>query len=316
LKNCSKIKFNFWFGISYKILVINDYFGGDEDKHESQFLNTSEGYQQAQKLAREHYENFPVVSFFLPKEIRNDVAIIYWFARTADDFADEGTGGPQERISLLNFFESRLESLLNSEFNNSLELALFSTINNKKLTKTYFFDLLSAFKQDVNKKKYANFDEILDYCTRSANPVGRLILELNGIKNDDANRYSDKICTALQLTNFYQDTIIDFQKGRIYYSQDEMEKFEVDEKVFELRENNHNFQQLLKHNVDRAHIMFDEGKKIFNYLDGKLKLQIKWTVKGGEEILKKIRKEDYNVLSKRPELSKLEMIKLFFAFVK
>jgi squalene synthase HpnC len=279
-------------------------------------LNANEGYQQAQKLAKEHYENFPVVSFFLPKEIRNDVAIIYWFARTADDFADEGTGGVQERISLLNFFESRFEKLLNSEFNNSLELALFNTINKKKLTNSYFFDLLSAFKQDVEKNKYANFGEILDYCTRSANPVGRLILELNGIKNDDANSYSDKICTALQLTNFYQDTIIDFQKGRIYYSQDEMKKFEVDEKVFELSENNHNFQQLLKHNVDRTQAMFDDGKKIFGYLKGRLRLQLKWTVNGGEEILNKIRKSNYNVLVRRPELTKFDMIKLFFASVK
>ena len=275
-------------------------------------MDTSEGYQQAQKITQEHYENFPVVSFFLPKDIRNDIAIIYWFARTADDFADEGTGGVQERISLLNFFESRLEKLLKSDFNNSLELALFNTINEKKLTNSYFFDLLSAFKQDVEKNRYANFNEIRDYCKRSANPVGRLILELNGIKNDEANLYSDKICTALQLTNFYQDTMTDFIKGRIYYPADEMQKFEVSEKVFELKENNFNFQQLLKYNVDRAQNMFDEGEKLFGHLKGKLKLQIKWTVKGGEEILKKIRKSNYNVLNERPELNKFDMIKLFF----
>lgn len=274
-------------------------------------MNIKEGYQQAQRLAREHYENFPVVSFFLPKDIRNDIAIIYWFARTADDFADEGTGGIPERISLLKFFESRLEKLLQSEFDNSLELALFNTINEKKLTTTYFFDLLSAFKQDVEKSRYANFAEIQDYCQRSANPVGRLILELNGIKNEEAILYSDKICTALQLTNFYQDTLIDFQKGRIYYPADEMEKFEVSEKVFELKENSFNFQQLLKYNVDRAQAMFEEGEKIFGYLQGKIKIQIKWTVKGGEEILKKIKKNNYNVLNKRPELNRSDMIKLF-----
>ncbi len=279
-------------------------------------MNVEEGYQQAIKLAREHYENFPVVSFFLPKEIRNDIAIIYWFARTADDFADEGTGGVRERISLLDFFETRFNNLLNEEFQNPLEMALFTTIKNKKLTDSYFLDLISAFKQDVEKNRYANFEEIMDYCRRSANPVGRLILELNGIKNDEANQYSDKICTALQLTNFYQDTIIDFQKGRIYYSEDEMKKFEVTEKVFEIKENNYNFQQLLKHNVDRAQLMFDEGRNIFNYLNGKLKLQIKWTVKGGEEILKKIRVANYDVLTRRPELTKFDMLKLFFASVK
>ena len=279
-------------------------------------MNAEDGYKKALKLASEHYENFPVVSFFLPKEIRKDVAIIYWFARTADDFADEGTGGVKERISLLNFFEERFRNLLKSEFENSLEMALFTTIKNRNLTGSYFLDLLSAFKQDVERNRYPDFDEILDYCRRSANPVGRLVLELNGIKNDDANQYSDKICTALQLTNFYQDTIIDFQKGRIYYPEDEMKKFQVDEKVFEIKENNFNFQQLLKHNVDRTQVMFDEGKNIFEYLKGKLKLQIKWTVKGGEEILKKIRAANFDVLNKRPELTKLDIIKLFFASVR
>ena len=279
-------------------------------------MNAEDGYKKALKLASEHYENFPVISFFLPKEIRKDVAIIYWFARTADDFADEGTGGVKERISLLNFFEERFRNLLKSEFENSLEMALFTTIKNRNLTGSYFLDLLSAFKQDVEKNRYPDFDEILDYCRRSANPVGRLVLELNGIKNDDANQYSDKICTALQLTNFYQDTIIDFQKGRIYYPEDEMKKFQVDEKVFEIKENNFNFQQLLKHNIDRTQVMFDEGKNIFEYLKGKLKLQIKWTVKGGEEILKKIRAANFDVLNKRPELTKLDIIKLFFASVR
>ena len=279
-------------------------------------MNAEDGYKKALTLASEHYENFPVISFFLPKEIRKDVAIIYWFARTADDFADEGTGGVKERISLLNFFEERFRNLLKSEFENSLEMALFTTIKNRNLTGSYFLDLLSAFKQDVEKNRYPDFDEILDYCRRSANPVGRLVLELNGIKNDDANQYSDKICTALQLTNFYQDTIIDFQKGRIYYPEDEMKKFQVDEKVFEIKENNFNFQQLLKHNVDRTQVMFDEGKNIFEYLKGKLKLQIKWTVKGGEEILKKIRAANFDVLNKRPELTKLDIIKLFFASVR
>lgn len=279
-------------------------------------MSADEGYKQALKLARAHYENFPVVSFFLPKEIRKDIAIIYWFARTADDFADEGTGGVRERISLLDFFETRFNNLLNKEFQNPLEMALFTTIKNRKLTDSYFLDLLSAFKQDVEKNRYANFEEIMDYCRRSANPVGRLILELNGIKNDEANQYSDKICTALQLTNFYQDTIIDYRKGRIYYPEDEMKKFEVTEKVFEIKENNYNFQQLLKHNVDRAQLMFDGGRNIFNYLKGKLKLEIKWTVKGGEEILKKIRNANYDVLTRRPELTKFDMIKLFFSSVK
>jgi len=273
-------------------------------------LNPDEGYSQALKLTREHYENFPVVSFFLPAEIRKHVAIIYWFARTADDFADEGTGGVKERLSLLNFFESRLEKLLSGESENSLELALFTTITEKKLTQSYFYNLISAFKQDIEKCRYENFNEILDYCRRSANPIGRLILELNGIKNDEAYMYSDKICTALQLTNFYQDTMIDFRKGRIYYPQDELSNFTVPENVFELKEINNNFRELLKYNVDRTKMLFESGEKLLGFLNGKLKIQIKWTIKGGEEILNKIISSDYDVLNKRPELSKFDFIKI------
>lgn len=274
-------------------------------------IKLAEGYSQAEKLARTHYENFPVVSFFLPKDVRKHVAIIYWFARTADDFADEGTGGIEERISLLEFFKSRFEKLLEGEFENSLEFALYSTIMEKNLTTKYFFDLLSAFKQDIEIYRYENFNEILDYCSRSANPVGRLILELFDIKNEEAFLLSDKVCTALQLTNFFQDTLIDFSKERIYYSLDEMEKYGVDEKVFELKKNSPNFRQLLKFNVDRTETMFNEGEKILHLLNGNLKKQIRLTIAGGRAILNKIRQSDYDVLNKRPDLSKFEMIKLF-----
>ncbi len=267
-------------------------------------------YKTALKFARTHYENFPVVSFFIPKKMKKHVAIIYWFARTADDYADEGDLSDGERLEKLNDLEFRLKQLLNGKAESDFELALANTINEKNLSPKYLYDLLKAFKQDVIKNRYSAFDEVLDYCKHSANPVGRLILELFDIRNEEANNYSDKICTALQLTNFLQDVATDYQKGRIYLPQDEMEMFQITEKMFELKENNLNLKKLLKLNVNRVDELFTDGKNLLKYLNGRLKFEIAWTIAGGEEILKQIKLNDYDVLNKRPELTKTKMISL------
>jgi squalene synthase HpnC len=257
-------------------------------------------------LARNHYENFPVVSFLIPKHLQKDIAIVYWFARTADDLADEGNFSDEERLKNLQSFEDEFTKSLDRKSDNEYFIKVSETIKNRNLLPKNFYDLLSAFKQDVIKKKYEKFDEVLDYCARSANPVGRIILDLHNIKNNDANKYSDNICTALQLTNFYQDTIIDYQKGRIYYPQDEMKLFGVTEKMFEMKEINEHISKLVKYNIERTQQLFDDGKKLLPYLIGRLKLEIKWTIFGGEKILEKIRKNNYNVFKNRPHLSKLD----------
>ena len=261
-------------------------------------------------LSKNHYENFPVVSFLVPRHLRKDVAIIYWFARTADDFADEGNLLPEERLTKLNDFENRLSSLLKGNYEDDIESVLNKTIKERNLTPEYFYDLLKAFKQDVVKKSYRNFEELLNYCNYSANPVGRLILELNNIRNDEAFHFSDKICTALQLTNFYQDIKIDYLKGRIYLPEDEMARFVIEKKVFELNENNLNLKKLLEFNIARTKKMFEEGRGLLKFLDGRLKYEIKWTILGGEEILKKIERNDYRVLEERPKLNKFDFVKL------
>lgn len=261
-------------------------------------------------LAKNHYENFPVGSFLIPKNYRKDVAIVYWFARTADDLADEGNAAPEKRLDELNKFENEYQKSLRGKSDNLYFIQLAKTITEKKLSITHFTDLLSAFKQDVVKKYYNNFDEVLNYCQRSANPVGRILLELFKVDNDAAGNCSDKVCTALQLTNFYQDTVLDIGKGRNYYPQDEMETFGVIKKMFELKENNPNIKALLKHNVDRAQVLFDEGKNLLKYLNGRFKVEIKWTIAGGEKILDKIRKNDYDVFSIRPKLNKIDFIGL------
>jgi squalene synthase HpnC len=274
----------------------------------SRILNA---YNSALELATKHYENFPVVSLLIPKDLRKHIAIIYWFARTADDLADEGNLSQKERLKNLQDFETSLSKLLDGKFKSSFEEALNQTINEKKLSPNLFYDLLKAFKQDVVKKRYASFEEVLEYCKYSANPIGRLILELFGIRIGEAFQYSDKICTALQLTNFYQDVQIDYEKGRIYFSQNEMNQFNVKQNLFALKENNVNLKKLLEYNISRTQMLFDEGKNILKHLGGRLKFEIKWTILGGEMILKKIRKNNYEIFNARPGLTKRDFAVLF-----
>ncbi|HEY6626858.1 MAG TPA: squalene synthase HpnC, partial [Ignavibacteriaceae bacterium] len=255
--------------------------------------------------------NFPVVSLLIPKEFRNDIAVIYWFARTADDYADEGNFVSSTRLEKLQAFEDRLKSLLKASPSTELEAAIRNTIITRKLNPQHFFNLLKAFKQDVIKTRYADFTEVLDYCSNSANPVGRILLELFDVRNEEAFYFSDKICTALQLTNFIQDTSIDFRKERIYYPLNEMEKFGVDEKMFEMNEISHNLKKLIEFSVNRVQSLYDEGKSLLGFLSGRFKYEIAWTIRGGEEILSKIRGSDFDIFTKRPVLTKTDYLKLF-----
>lgn len=268
------------------------------------------GYREAITVAKTHYENFPVVSFLIPRNLRKHVAIIYWFARTADDFSDEGNFSNSQRLHELQTFENNLRGLLIGPPESNLEAALKETIIIKKLSPENFFNLLKAFKQDVDKNRYENFREILDYCSNSANPVGRILLELFNIKDEKAFYYSDKICTALQITNFIQDSQLDYQKGRIYFPLDELKKFEVDEKVFEMSGINPNFKKLIEFSVDRVQNYFNEGKSLLEFLSGRFKYEIAWTIKGGEEILNKIRGADFDIFTKRATLTKTDYLKL------
>jgi len=303
-------------------LTTNNYLGNNSIKNIYSFDSNSEhstktGYNDAIKLAKSHYENFPVVSFLIPHNLKKDVAIIYWFARTADDFSDEGNYSTSERLEKLETFEVRLSALLNNQLDNNLEAALRQTIITRKLNPENFFNLLKAFKQDVVKNRYKDFNEVLAYCSNSANPVGRIFLELFNIRDDRAFYYSDKICTALQITNFIQDTQIDYHKGRIYYPLDELARFEVDEKVFELSRINLNLKELIEFSVNRVQDFFNEGKSLLDFLPGRIRLEIGWTIKGGEEILNKIRGAEFDIFSKRVTLTKVDYLKLLVkSFIK
>ncbi len=266
-------------------------------------------YANALKFAREHYENFPVVSFLIRRDLQKHVAIIYWFARTADDIADEGNLPAGERLTRLDNFEARFREMLKGKYDSGYFEALHQTLDKKNLSPDHFIKLIKAFKQDVIIKEYNNYKQLLEYCENSANPVGRLILELHSIRDEEAYRYSDNICTALQITNFLQDINIDFEKGRIYLPQDELAKSGISRIMFEEKEINLNFKQLIEFNINRTQLLFDDGRKLLKFLQGRLKYEIKWTILGGEAILQKIRENDFNVFI-RPDLTKIDLIKL------
>lgn len=273
-------------------------------------FDIDKAYIYALEFTKSHYENFPVLSFLVPKRLHKHVAIIYQFAREADDIADEGNCSIAERIELINGYEKAFINSLNGNFEKPFWMALSNTIKTQNLNHSNFSNLLNAFRQDITQTRYSAFEDLLNYCQKSANPVGRIILELHKINNEEAFLYSDKICTALQITNFLQDVSIDFSKGRIYLPIAEMEKFGVIENTFHLKKINSNFQNLMKAQVQQVFEYFNEGKKLLPFLPFRLKHQIKWTINGGEGILKKIVELDYDVLTSRPKFSKLGLIKL------
>lgn len=272
-------------------------------------LNTA--YSDAIKFTKSHYENFPVISLFIPKKLRKHIAVIYQFARQADDIADEGNIAADDRLKELEKYRKRLRDALSNKYYNKFWNALHNTIIEKELTSEYFFYLIDAFEQDITKKRYINFQELNDYCSKSANPVGRIILELFGVFDDEAKEYSDAICTALQLTNFYQDTKIDVQeKGRIYFPLDELQKFNVKEEYLKLETANNEFKKLLKFQIKRVRKLFKKGENLFPKLPGNLKRQIIITVNSGEAILNKIENNNYDVLKKRPIMSKIDYFRI------
>jgi squalene synthase HpnC len=267
-------------------------------------------YNDSINFARSHYENFPVISFLLPKHLRKHIAVIYKFARLADDIADEGNLTQTKRIEQLDEYEDEFLNSLNGNYSSLFWTALVNTINEFNLPIEYFQNLLKAFRQDVIKKRYKDFHEVVDYCIWSANTVGRLILELFNIRNDKIYKYSDSVCTALQLTNFYQDLSLDFQKGRIYIPEDEMKSYGVLEKDFELKQNNSSFESLIQYQVERTAKMYLEGRNLIPFLPKRLKFEIGWTILGGEKILEKIKEIDYNVWYNRPTLSRIDYMRL------
>jgi squalene synthase HpnC len=285
------------------------------NKREFENSDLISAYQDALLFTNSHYENFPVVSIFLPKKLRKHVAVVYQFARQADDIADEGNFSIEERIKKLDDYRIKLINSLNGIYNDEFWAAFHHTVKTYNLSEDNFYNLLSAFEQDITKTRYQTFEELTDYCSRSANPVGRIILEFFDIRGKEQIEYSDAICTALQLTNFYQDVSVDILKGRIYIPLCEMKEFQITEELFKGKIINKDFIRLMKFQIDRALALFNKGKNLISFLPPMLRFQIRLTILGGAEILNKLEKINYDLLNFRPILSKIDYVKLFFKAV-
>jgi squalene synthase HpnC len=245
-----------------------------------------------------HYENFPVASLLIPAPLREPIKVIYRFARTADDFADEGDDPPEERLRKLEDYRRQLGAPRDAALRDVAKI-----IREHELPVGLFADLLDAFAQDVTKKRYADFSEVLDYCRRSANPVGRLLLHLFKRTNDSDFRASDAICTALQLVNFWQDIDLDYRNdARIYLPQDDMTRFGVTERHLQERTCDSAWRSLMRFQVDRARTLMLSGSELGGALQGRIGLEIRATIQGGLRILAKIERAGYDVFRRRPKL--------------
>lgn len=265
----------------------------------------------------DHYENFPVASLLLPAPVRPAVAAIYAFARSADDFADEGALSQTERLRLLAAYQAELDLVERGEpTRHPVFLRLRPHIAAHRLPLQLFRDLLDAFTQDVAKDHYANFAELMDYCRRSADPVGRLLLHLFGAATPDNLRRSDAVCSALQLINHWQDVGIDLgkgQNGRIYLPQDEMQHFNVTPDTLQCRLASPDFRALMRFQVERARALMLVGSPLGRDLPGRIGLEIRAIVAGGLRILDKIEAVNYDVFNHRPVLGTLDWPRILWA---
>jgi squalene synthase HpnC len=251
----------------------------------------------------DHYENFPVASILLPPRLRPAVEAIYAFARSADDIADEGDATPEQRLAALSAYESALDRIENKQPDDSpLFTSLGNIVNRHRLPLQPMRDLLSAFKQDVTTIRYPAFSALLDYCRRSANPVGILMLHLYGAANPQNLRDSDAICSSLQLINFWQDVAVDWKKNRIYLPQEDLARFGVTREHFAQARVDDAWRELMRFEIRRARTMMLSGASLALRLPGRIGWELRLVVHGGLRILERIEAADYDVFRQRPQL--------------
>jgi len=257
----------------------------------------------------DHYENFPVASILMPRRLRKPVAAIYHFARTADDIADEGELSNEERLKRLDGCRAELARMANNETPlTPLFQNLAAEVRQHALPMQPLYDLLDAFSQDIVKKRYANFDEMLDYCRRSANPVGNLLLHLYGEATPVNIAYSDAICTSLQIINFLQDVAKDHAIGRIYLPLDELAEYGISEEQIAQAICDDAWRSLMKFQVDRARAMMLAGKPLGTILTGRIGLEMRMIIAGGLRILSKLESAQYDMFRHRPVLKPFDWV--------
>jgi squalene synthase HpnC len=261
-------------------------------------------------MAVDHYENFPVASVLLPRRLRRPVTDIYRFARAADDIADEGDASDAERLTALAAFRAELHRIGAEPGSTSPPAAdlapifapLSRTLTQYQLPITPFLDLLSAFEQDVSVKRYEDYASLLDYCSRSANPVGRLMLHLYEAATPENLAQSDAICTGLQLVNFWQDVRVDWRKQRIYLPREDMLRHHVTEQDIATCRLSPQWRELMAYQVQRTRALLHSGAPLARRLPGRIGLELRLIVQGGLRILERIERCGYDVFMNRPEL--------------
>ena len=263
----------------------------------------SEALAYCERLARTHYENFSVATWFLPRRLQPHFYSIYAYCRISDDLGDE-VGDPQLSLQLLNEWQAELDSCYLGKARHPVFVALAETIKSCDIPKDPFANLLKAFRQDQTTTRYQSFEDLLGYCENSANPVGRLVLYACGYRDAERQEFSDFTCTALQLANFWQDVAVDHGKGRIYLPLNDMSRFAVPEQVIASRRATPEFLRLIEFEVERARDWFERGIPLIGKVDRELAIDIELFTRGGQAILNAIEQQDFDVLRARPAISK------------
>lgn len=262
----------------------------------------AEARQYCRNLARTHYENFSVATWFLPRHLRQHFCNVYAYCRISDDLGDE-TNNPAASLQLLNQWEGELDACYAGHSRHPVFVALSESIRQFDIPKKPFADLLKAFRQDQTITRYSSFTDLLGYCENSANPVGRLVLYVCGYRDAERQALSDFTCTALQLANFWQDISVDWSKGRLYLPLEDLQRFAVNEREIAESSNSSCFREMMKFEVSRAREWFNKGLPLVRKVDRSLAVDIELFSRGGQEILNAIEAQEFAVLGRRPAIS-------------
>lgn len=268
-----------------------------------------EARQYCRRLARSHYENFSVATWFLPKRLRQDFYNVYAYCRISDDLGDE-VGDHAASLRLLDQWQAELDACYAGSPRHPVFVALAETVHAHSIPKHEFSDLLTAFRQDQMVTRYPTFAGLLGYCKNSANPVGHLVLYVCGYSDSERQKLSDYTCTALQLANFWQDVSVDYAKGRIYLPLEDLQRFAVSEEDIAAQRNTPAFREMMKFEVERAREWFRQGLPLVAKVNRELAIDIQLFSRGGLEILNAIEQQDYAVLGRRPAISKSRKLAL------
>lgn len=269
----------------------------------------AESQEYCRQLARTHYENFSVATWFLPKHLRQDFLNVYAYCRISDDLGDE-VGDAKAALVLLDEWQRELDACYEGSPRHPVFVALAETVQKFSIPKNEFSDLLIAFRQDQTVTRFETFDDVLAYCCYSANPVGHLVLYLCGYHDAERQHLSDYTCTALQLANFWQDVTVDYGKGRIYLPLEDLRRYSVTEQDLQQNRNTPAFCEMMKFEVERARQWFNRGLPLVSRVDKELAVDLGLFSRGGQEILNAIERQDFAVLGHRPVISKTRKLAL------